>query len=187
MTRSHAHFANRSRFCRLVPVLAFLATLAWPAMAQEPIKIAVVDVDRVVALSETGKALDARLKALEQELRAKLEEKAQTVQNLRASAAGKTPDEQRELGKQIEDERLAAQRLQEDSQREMNKEQQVGLERIREQLRPVFEQIQAESAYDLILNFNPQIVVAVGERVDITPRVMELLDAGTPGSSTSGN
>lgn len=163
-------------------ILAFSAVAAGPVVGQEAptpqIKIAVVDIDRVVIQSTAGQALQERLKNLEQQTQAKLAEKAQKIQTLRDSLAGKTPDESRELQKQIEDETLSGRRMREDAQREAEKMQQTELEVIRQSLRPVFEKIQSESSYDLILNYNPAVVIAAGPSVDITDRVLEVLNSG---------
>jgi Skp family chaperone for outer membrane proteins len=145
---------------------------------QAAVKIAVVDIDRVVVQSKKGQELQGRLKALEQETQAKLEEKAQKIQTLQESLAGKSLEETRLLQKQIEDETLSGRRIREDAQRTAEKMQQDELSAIRDSLRPVFEKIQAESAFDLILNYNPAIVLSASESVDITERVLTVLNGG---------
>ena len=162
----------------LVVTLVLVCFGVSPVAAQETsLKIAVVDIDRVVVMSARGKALQQRLQTLEQETQATLEAKAQTIKTLRDSAAGKTADEQRQLAKQIEDETLAGRRIREDAERSAQKIQDTELESIRQALTPVFETIQGESGYDLILNYNPALVISASEGVDITERVIQTLDA----------
>lgn len=178
---------QRARAWAALPVVAAgLALAPAPLLAQTPaLKLAVVDLDRVVALSDQGQALQKRLAKLQEDTQAKLEEKTQKIQGLRDSLAGKNPDEGRALQKQIEDETLGGRRLREDAERTAQKWQAEELEKIKERLRPVFEKIQQESAYDLILNFNPAVVISAGQSIDITERVLKTLNE-TPAAAPSG-
>ncbi len=162
----------------LVLFVLVIALPAWAAAQDTAPKIAVVDIDQVVVSSKAGQALQTRLQTLEQETQAKLEEATQLIQNLQQSLQGKDAATAREIQKQIEDATLRGRRQREDAERQAQKIQQEELQRIRDSLRPVFEKIQTESAYDLILNYNPAIVIAVSETIDITDRVLQMLDGG---------
>ena len=83
---------------------------------------------------------------------------------------------QRPQGDGIEILRQEAAGIREDAERQAQKIQAEELERIRASLRPVFATIQEESGYDLILNYNPAIVIAVSDAIEITDRVLQLLD-----------
>jgi Skp family chaperone for outer membrane proteins len=175
MIRSLAE-ARRSRGLAFVALSLALTLAAAAAAAQEPPKIAVVDIDRVVIESKAGQALQQRLAELEQETQQQLDEKIQLIQTLRESLVNQTGSEARQTQKRIEDESLAGQRLREDAERQAAKVRQEELQRIRDSLRPVLERIQQEDSYDLILNSNPAIIIAASDRIDITERVLELID-----------
>ena len=162
----------------LICGLCVVALASAPAFAQSTTRIAVVDIDRVVLSSKDFQAMQARLKAMDEALGPKLQEKVQAISALRDSLAGKTPDQQRPIQKQIEDETLAGRRLREDAEREAEKMQQQELEKIQEKLGPIIQAVQAEANYDLILNANPGIVLAVGQGLDITQTVIDKLNAG---------
>ena len=69
-------------------------------------------------------------------------------------------------------------RLQEAKQREGQKLQNDGLKAIEVKLEPVFKQIKDEGSYDLILNNAPGVVIMASDKVDITAKVIEMLNAG---------
>ena len=72
-------------------------------------------------------------------------------------------------------------RYTDDQQREGQRRQSEGLRAIEQQLEPVFEQLQAEMGYDVILNMVPGVVVMAGDRADITDEVIRRLEASSGG------
>ena len=100
-----------------------------------------------------------------------------------AEADSLTVDEQRVLEREYQDALTAFQRYQQDKQEEATALQNDGRERIRAELAPVIEAIQAELDYDLILNATSPIIILFSERVDITQLVIDRLASETPGSS----
>ena len=180
------------RFVRLSAVLILAAALAvgclfaLPAAAQDgPIKIAVVDLEAVVALSPGGKALGKELEEFESSVKSQVEQMRQQGQALnqrmQEGRNSLSEDKLAEMQKEIEDLNISIRRLVDDKQREGQKKQQEGLKRIEKQLEPVFNAIRDEEGYDLILNRVPGVVVMAGERVDITQKVIERLEAGSAG------
>ncbi|MDA8016484.1 MAG: OmpH family outer membrane protein [Thermoanaerobaculia bacterium] len=172
-----------------VVLLATLGATCWlalPATAQEAsIKIAVVDLEAVVALSPGGKALGKELEDFEAQVKAEVEqmrESARDIQTrMRDGANSLSEDKLAEMQKQLEDLNIAIRRLVDDKQREGQKKQQEGLREIEKQLEPVFNAIRDEEGYDLILNRVPGVVVMAGERVDITQKVIDRLEAESAG------
>lgn len=153
-----------------------------PAQAQTTsIKIAVVDLEIVVAGSEAGKQLQAKLEAFQnqaQEEGKSLNEKGREIQRRIAEGANSLADDKlAELQKQYEDATIALRRFRDDKQREGQKMQTEGLREIERQLEPIFKQIQERDGYDLILNNVPGVVVMANENVDITAQVIDLLNA----------
>ncbi|MEM7353644.1 MAG: OmpH family outer membrane protein [Acidobacteriota bacterium] len=172
-------------------LMLLIGSLAAPgAEAQEkPIKIVVVDLERVVGQSAAGQALQGRLAKFQQDVKSEGEQKAEDARVIRQRIAdgvnSLSEDKLAELQKQYEDATIAIRRFQDDKQREGQKMQSEGLREIERQLQPVFEQIRDEGGYDLILNNVAGVVVMANERVDITPMVIERLNASA--AAATGN
>lgn len=172
----------------LVALAAFLTVfVAGTTTAQETtVKIVVVDLERVVALSESGKALQAKLEAFQTNVQAEGEQMNVALNALRtriASGAQSLSEEKlAEMQKEFEDLTIDMRRFRDDKQREGQKIQAEGLKSIEVLLEPVFKQIRDENGYDLILNYAPGIVVMAGEKVDITQTVIDRINAASPGS-----
>jgi outer membrane protein len=164
-----------------VVVLIVLSLGAVQANAQEaPIKIAVVNVEKIVTESTAGKALQSRLDNFREQIEADLQAKAQGAAKLRQDAAlTSDPVQRAQLEKQYEDAAIALRREQDDRQREGQKIQDEGLRDIENKLAPVFRQIRDEQGFDLILALTPGIVLMVSERVDITQQVLDRFNAST--------
>ena len=161
--------------------LLALAPLAQPAMAQEdPIKIAVVNMEQVIARSAAGSALNDKLQAFQNEAQEQIAEQQKAIQEMRekvteATTNGEDQAQLINLQKQFEDATLQLRRFSDDKQREAQKIRAEGLKEIQAQFDPVFEAIQQEFSYDLILNQQPGVVLMVGDRVNITDMVIERL------------
>lgn len=168
-------------FTRGLAVVA-LAALTVPASAQQAVNIAVVDLDFVVAQSPAGKALGQKLEAFQKQAQSEAEAKQKAAVDLRKRMAegvnSLSEEKLAELQKQYEDIMIDIRRFRDDKQREGQKMQDEGLKEIEKQLEPVFEKVRDENGYDLILNRVPGVVVMAGERVDITKKVIEALNAG---------
>lgn len=183
MKASHSLLLSRIAGIALVALIVTTGSLA--AQAAAPVKIAVVDLELVVAQSASGKALQAKLEQFQKDVQAEAEgmqTKARELQTQISNGANSLSEEKlSELQKQLEDQGIAIRRLRDDKQREGQKMQTEGLREIESQLEPVFEAIQNEQGYDLILNNVPGVVVMAKETVDITPMVVERLNAAAGG------
>ena len=175
---------------KLAGALAVLGvlTLGSVAGAQEaPIKIVVVDLERVVAQSAAGQALQAKLTDFQKEVQTDGEKKAAAARDIRQRIAdganSLSEDKLAQLQKDYEDATIDIRRFQDDKQREGQKMQTEGLQEIEKQLQPVFEKIRDENGYDLILNNIAGVVVMANAKVDITPMVIEALNAAAGGAA----
>ena len=172
---------TRRRFiiCSLIALL--LATASSSLYAQEAatgaVRIAVINVELVVAEAREGKELGAFLQQVQVQTRAALEANASQQQSLRQNAAGKGPDELRGIQHQLEDLQRESQRLADDAQRRASKREEEALRQINERLRPIVQQLIDEGGYDLILNASIGGVLHASERTDLTQRVVSLLQA----------
>jgi outer membrane protein len=168
-------------------VLALLAgafLTAGLAGAQEaPIRIAVVNLDYIVAQSSAGKALQKKLQDFESEVRAEVEQQTASARDLRQrmidGANTLAEDKLAEMQQQLEDASIQIRRYRDTKEREGQKMQQEGLQEIEKQLEPVFEKVREEGKYDLILNNVPGVVVMAGPRADITQKVLDTMNAGS--------
>ncbi len=177
---------NLNLMTGLVPAVVILLGGVQALEAQAaPIKLAVVDLDRIVALSTAGQELQGRLEKFQQDVQAEAEvmsnEAKEIRQRLVDGANSLTDEKLAELQKQLEDKTIAIRRLRDDKQREGQKIQTEGLREIERLLQPIFEKIRDEEGYDLIINNVPGVVVMANERVDITPKVVERLNAPSGG------
>ena len=168
-----------ARGAAIVLLLSFALT---PVAAQEaPLKIAVVDVEIVVAESPQGKALQARLEQFQTQVQGELQRMqndAQAIQQRVTDGANSlSEDRLSELNKELEDATIAIRRYRDDKQREGTKIQEEGLVGIEQVLQPVFAQVRDEMGFDLIINRVPGVVLMISERVDVTPLMIQRLNA----------
>lgn len=178
---SDPRMGRAARRAALVVAAALVAGLAGPLAAQpQQIKIAVVDLELVVANSPSGKALQQKLEKFQQEIQGEAEamsEKARDIRKRMTEGANSlTEDKLAELNKQYEDQMILIRRFRDDKQREGQKMQTEGLREIEKQLKPVFEKIRDEGGYDLILNNVPGVVVMANDKVDITQDVVSKMN-----------
>lgn len=150
------------------------------ALAQEePIKIAVVNMDQVIAQSAAGSALNEKLQAFQEEAQGQVEDQQKRIQELRQKVSdGVNSEDQAQLvnlQKQFEDATVQLRRFRDDKAREAQKIRAEGLQEIEKQFEPVFAAIQEEFDYDLILNQQAGVVMMVGERINITQMVIDRL------------
>ncbi len=165
---------------------ATLAGQAEDQAADGPLRIGVIDLDAAAFGSPAGQVLAQQLTDFQQELAAELQVRQEAVRAVElrvAEADSLTVDERRVLEREYQDALTAFQRYQQDKQEEATALQDDGRERIRGELAPVIEAIQAELGYDLILNATSPIIILFSERVDITQLVIDRLAASDPSGS----
>lgn len=174
----------------LFAAAAFAILVAgWPGAAlgqdDRPFTIAVVDLDAVVANSPAGRELGRDIEAFQESVQAEVtrrQAEARSIQQqLNEGANSLTSERLTELRQGYEQIITEVRRYTDDRQREGQRRQNEGLRAIELQLEPVFEQLQAEMGYDVILNMVPGVVVMAGERADITDEVIRRLEASSGG------
>ena len=163
-------------------ILGFAVAGSSVVLAQEtPTKIAVVDVEMVVAESVQGKALQRRLETFQSDIQAQLnsmQEEARAIQQRIADGSNTlSPERLSQLEKEFEDAGIAIRRFRDDKQREGQKLQDEGLREIEQVLQPVFEQVLDDMGLDLILNRVPGVVLLNSDRLDITTLMIERVGA----------
>ena len=155
--------------------------LAGAAVAQQaPLRIAVIDLDRLVAESVIGRQLQNKLEEFQRSVQAEgkgLADQARATQKLITDGANSlSQDRLAELQAKYEDESIEVRRFTEKKQREGAKMRDDGLKEIEDKLQPVLDKVQSEGNYDLILNRALGVVVMASDRVDITDQVIVAFD-----------
>ena len=159
---------------RMAAVAALVMAAALPAAAQS--KVAVIDVQRVVAESDPGKQAIQKLKAVSD---AKVQE-GQVMQQEMATLQDQinkqrfTVSEVRlaEMSKELEDKTIAIRRFEDDAKRELDDARRRELGGLEEQILPIINQIGQERGITLIFDKFQSGLVYADEAVDITDEVI---------------
>jgi outer membrane protein len=159
------------------------AVLVGSAHAQATtLKIAVIDVERIIRDSATAKSLLARLEEYGREQEAKLDAKKNEVEQLRKRLAdgqlSLADDKLADLRKEIETKTIELRRAGDDAQREFNQRQADALQDIERRVMPVIKKVGEDGGYTLIFRKFDSGLVYAADEVDITPAVITQLDAG---------
>lgn len=166
-------------------LLVAVASMA-PARGQQTpaaggTRVAVVDTQRLLEESASGRSALERLKGLfdqkQQEIAAREQEIADLRQQLEEGSLSLSEARQAELQGQIEDRLIALRRLRDDAQRELNQQQDRALQEIDRQIMPVIQQVAAESGYALIFRKYESGLLFAQDSVDITDRVLQRFNA----------
>lgn len=159
-----------------VLVVVGLVTAAVPAVAQQ-VKVAVIDVQRVVTESDPGKEALGRLKGIQDR---RVEEGRTLNQELEAlkdqfNKGRFTLSEDRldELSKEIEDKTISLKRFQDDAQRELDDARRRALDGLEQRIMPVIDTVGKEKGLTLIFNKFQSGLVYADETIDITDEVIQ--------------
>lgn len=158
----------------LIPLMAAPALEAQVAGAS--VKVAVIDVGRLLEESAPGQKALERLKNLQEQKLAEGRAKQQEAQELQDRIAkgrmSLSEEKLAELRKELEDKLIQLQRFQDDADREFQKERRNSLEKIERQVMPLIQEIGDASGYTLIFNKYQSGLVFAQDEVDITDQVL---------------
>jgi len=162
--------------------IAACAAVAVPAQAQQ-VRVAVIDVQRVVTESDPGKASLEKLKQLQNQ---KLEQGKKLQQELDALRTQFTKqrftlseDKLAALQKQIEDKTIALKRFQDDAQRELDDARKRELDALEQKIMPIINQMGKEKKLTLIFNKFQSGLVYADDAVDITDEIIQRFNTST--------
>lgn len=171
----------------VVPALCLLALAAAavsPALAQggaPPLKIALIDVQRLVTDSLYGKEALAKLKKLNDDKVAEGKGKQDEIEALRKKLnegrMSLAEDKIAEIEKQLEDRMIAFRRFSDDADRELQKAREQTLADVERKVMPVIEQVGKEFGYTLVFNKFQSGLVYADDSTDITQMVVQRFDA----------
>lgn len=180
-----------SRITKLILGVALAAApflAAAPALAQTAaasgMKIAVIDTERILLTSNTGKKALADLKKLQEAKEAEARTKQQEIKDLQAKLAdgrlSLAQDKLSEMEKQLETKLVALRRFQEDANAELGKVRDQVLAGIDQKVMPVINQVGKELGYTLIFRKFESGLIYADEAIDITASIIQRLDGAAP-------
>lgn len=185
-----------------VRILALLAVLAAPALtahaqqpaaaaAPKPLKIGIIDPERIIANSARGKQAVERLTkerdtrlAEGNRLRQEIEALQKQMNDGRLSLG---EAKLKQLRDQIEEKSISLQRFGENAQRELGKLEKELMEPLEEQILRIINQVGAEQGYTLIFKKFESGLVFADSSVELTQLVIQRFDAApaaAPGAAT---
>jgi outer membrane protein len=171
----------------LFPVLAVGLGAPSPAAAQGGLKIAVIDVNRIMTDSQRGKAVLAGIEKLQSERSAQLkglnDELTDMQKRFQEGRLSLAEDKLAELQAQIEEKDRAFKRAREDAERDIQKRRADEIEKIESAVFPIINGLGKEGAYTMIFNKFQSGLVYADDAVDITNEVIKRLDAGAAPST----
>lgn len=160
------------------------APAAAPA-ASGPIRIAVIDTEKILLSSNAGKKAVADLKKLQEQREKELGARAQELKDLQAKLndgrLSLAQDKLADLSKQYEEKEIALRRAQDDATRELTKKRDEMLASIDDKVMPVINQVGKELGYTLIFRKFESGLIYADDGVDITNVVIQRIDAGAQG------
>ena len=168
-----------------LPVAAQAPAAQMPAaVGQEgrPLKIAVIDGNRVLAESNIGAQVSQEAQAAAAQWDTRIREKQTEIDTLVAQAQEQrltlTEDALERLQQQIEQLNVDLERLRDDAQRAMNLMGEDAQTRINDVLIPAVERLATSEGFDLILDTRIQGILFFADAIDATDRYIALVNAG---------
>jgi outer membrane protein len=150
------------------------------AAAQGPIRIAVIDTEKILLSSQAGKKAVADLKKLQEQRENDLRARAQELKDLQTKIndgrLSLAQDKLADLSKQLEEKDIALRRAQDDANRELTKKRDEMLAGIDDRVMPVINQIGKELGYTLIFRKFESGLIYADDAIDITGVVIQRLD-----------
>ncbi len=155
------------------------AALAIPAMAQTtaPSRVAVINVQRVLAESESGKAALEKLRKSQEERTARLKKLDDEIRALDTDLAQKrlslSQQKIEEISKQISDRKISLQRAAQDAERELKEMRDAELKSMEAQIMPLIDEIGKEQGFAAIFNKYESGLVYASPAIEITDTVIK--------------
>lgn len=185
--------STNRRFPRAVLGLALATALtvpyaagaqgAAPAQGGVP-KIGVIDTERVLLASETGKKALTDLKKLQETKEGQVKGLQQEIKDLQTKIQdgrmSLAQDKLSDMEKQLEDKVIGLRRLQDDATRELNKKRDEVLAQIDQKVMPIINQAGKDLGYTLIFRKFESGLIYADEAIDITNQIIQRLDGSAP-------
>lgn len=167
-----------------IPLLLTLCTvfaLAAPSWSQANLKIAVIDVEKILTESVRGKEVLQALEKLRSEKATELQTKKKAFDDLKArydeTRLTLAEDRLADMEKQLEDSSIELRRLQDDAQRALEKQRDEDFGKIEQAVTPIIDEVGREFGYSLIFKKFQSGLIFADEAIDITNLIIERFNA----------
>lgn len=161
--------------------LALVSPLAARAQGEKPTKIGIIDVQRILTDSATGKDAIAKIKQLQDgklaEAKSKQDEIAALRQKINDGRLSLAEDKIAELEKQAEDKMTDFKRFQDDAQKELQRRQEEAFDAIEKRVNPIIAEVGKAGGYTVILRKFESGLVYADDSIDVTDAIIQKLNA----------
>ena len=184
------------RFTLGLALLAAATSFTPPVAGQEApspsqLKIAVIDVSRLVTDSVAGKEVLDTLQKLSETKSADLKVLADELEGLQGqiNEGRLSLSEARisELQRQLEDKTIGFRRARDDADRELKELQAQRFANIERRVMPIINEVGERNGYTMIFNKFESGLVFAQDSVDITDEILRSFDASTQGGTGAGS
>jgi outer membrane protein len=169
---------NILRFTGTALMIAFLAS---SGLAQQIIKIGVVNSQTVLENSAEGKKVLSQLQDKDKRNQAELSRRDAEIQELQTKLNTQrltlTPEALRNLNLDLERKTTERRRYYEDAGRDMNETAERLFQRVQNELLPIIEQMGKEKGLDMIFDLAKSGAIYFSPAVDMTQEVIQRYDA----------
>jgi outer membrane protein len=167
-----------------------VAALALPMFGQSaPSRVAVIDVQKVLAQSALGKAAFDKLKKMQEDRIEKAKQMDEELRKLDADINTKklslSEDKITEMSKQLADKRISMQRYAQDADREVQEARDRELLALENRIKPVIDALGKEMGLAAIFNKFESGLIYASDAIDITDTVVKRFNEANPGTATA--
>ncbi len=172
---------HRSTTKLILTALIMIAALASSGLAQQIVKVGVVNSQEVLEKSAEGKRVLAQLQDKDKRNQSELSRRDAEIQDLQTRLNTQrltlTPEALRNLSADLQRKQTERNRYYEDAGREMNELADRLFQRIQNELLPIIEQMGKESGLDIIFDLGKSGAIYFSPTIDITADVILRYDA----------
>ena len=172
---------HRSTTKLILTALIMIVALASSGLAQQIVKIGVVDSQEVLEKSAEGKSVLAQLQDKDKRNQTELTRRDAEIQDLQTRLNTQrltlTAEALRNLSADLQRKQTERNRFYEDAGREMNEMADRLFQRIQNELLPIIEQMGKENGLDIIFDLGKSGAIYFSPTVDITADVILRYDA----------
>jgi outer membrane protein len=159
-----------------------------PAVSASSVRIAYIDVQRVLARSSAGVAAREQLEREKGSMQKEMDGKRQELEKLRDELEKKGPlmtaDARREKQETFERKRRDAARMMDDYQKELEKKEQILLQKVLQELSGVIEKVGKDKGFYMIVEKRGASVLYASPDADLTDEVINAYNQAVPAKKT---
>jgi outer membrane protein len=182
------------KYCLSVSLISILGlSAAWaqttpsqPAAAPsvQSARLGFINLERALAEVQEGKVLFGQLQAYIDKKNQELENQRNDIQKrqdqLRAQEKTLSEETKIDLQKDLDERRTKLTRFQEDTSKEIERQQNANIQKIGQKMQPLIQAYAKERNYTAIVIWSPQLYAYVDESVNVTDEIIRRYDAANP-------